>query len=117
MLADHTKLNTHVKGNVTTGNTFESGYNEKKLRLGLLVSFKIALTLCQWKFSIISGSGMENLQKTTTGNSRDECYFNQKSFTFLFNLQKLKNLSFPQSYLDSTLAKFSEFHPIPRNKC
>jgi len=92
MLADHTKLNTHVISNVTPGNTFESGKNEKKFSLGLPVSFKIALTLCQWKFSIISGSGMEKLQKTPTDNSRDECYFNGKSFTALFNLQKLKNL-------------------------
>jgi len=49
------------------------------MSLGLPISFKIALTLCQWKFSIISGSGMENLQNTPTDNSRDECYSNGKS--------------------------------------
>ena len=83
------------------------------MSLGLPISFKIALTLCQCKFSIISGSGMENLQNTPTDNSRDECYSNGKSSKTLFNLQKLLNLSIPESYLNSMLTKFSEFHPIP----
>ena len=77
------------------------------MSLGLLISFKIALMLCQWKFSIIRGSGMENLQKTPTDNGRDECYSNGKSFKTLFNLQKLKNLPIPESFLNGMLTKFS----------